>query len=376
MTLFAAGLSYLTAPVELREQLAVSPSHLIRRACKLKSAGELDEIVLLSTCSRVEIYGTRPQVPAHVDSLFQLLCEEPCEFQNHVYVHEGLEALHHLFCVAAGLDSMVLGESEITGQVKHAYGAAQAEGLTGSILNRVFQKAFQTVKEIRTRTGVGRGAASVGSVAVELAQRIFRHDLSKQSVMIIGAGKMGEACMRHLAKKGAQSIMVSNRSFYHAVDLANEFSGRAVRFEDCLTAMADADIVITSTACPKTLLYRRDVERLMNMRRNRPLFLIDISVPRNIEAAVQRLDNVYLYNIDDLEAIVRKSVFAREQELPVCHQIINARAVALMAKLDLKRERLYEAGLQPQPEDVSRSAAHLRTPPMVLQGRIPLLQID
>src|SRR5882724_11577034 len=323
MTLFVAGLSYQTAPVELREQLAVNPSHLIRRAHQLKLSGELDEIVLLSTCSRVEIYGTTPQVPAHVDSLFQLLCEEPCEFHNHVYVHEGLEALRHLFHVAAGLDSMVLGESEITGQVKHAYDAAHAAGLTG--------------------------AMSIGGAAVELTERIFRHDLSKQSVMIIGAGQMGEACLRHLAKKGARSMVVSNRSFDRAVDLANEFGGRAVRFEDCLPAMADADIVVASTGCPKTLLYRADIELAMQTRRNRPLILIDISVPRNVAPDVQQLDNVYLYNIDDLNAIVCENIRHREQELASCNQLIEARAATLMEKLDFRNVQRHERGLEFQP---------------------------
>ena len=207
---------------------------------------------------------------------------------------------------------MVVGETEITGQVKKAYDIAHAARLTGGVLNRVFQKAFQAAKEIRTRTSIGRGATSVGSVAVELAEKIFRHDLSKQTVIIIGAGPMGEACVRHLAKKGAQSILVSNRSFDHAAALASEFGGKAVRFEDCLAAMAHADIVVASTGCPKTLLHRTDIEKLMDARRNRPLFLIDISVPRNIEADIQRLDNVYLYNIDDPEAIVvRKRAITR-----------------------------------------------------------------
>jgi len=341
MTLFAAGLNYKTAPVELREQLAVKPTALVSCAHRLKRRGELSEVVLLSTCSRMEIYGTTPRVEAHVDSLYQLLCTEPREFHNHVYVHEDLEALRHLFHVAAGLDSMVLGESEITGQVKYAYDAAHTAGLTGATLNRVFQKAFQTVKEIRTRTGIGRGATSIGGVAVDLAERIFRHNLSKQSVMIIGAGQMGEACLRHLAKKGARSIVVSNRSFDRAVNLATEFGGRAVRFEECLTAMADADIVVAATGCPKTLLHRGDVEKLMDTR-HRPLFLIDISVPRNIEAAVQRLENVYLYNIDDLEAIVRENVRSREQELELCHQIIDTRTLALMEKLNIEKERLRD----------------------------------
>jgi glutamyl-tRNA reductase len=357
MTFFVAGVSYKTAPVELREQFAVKPSKLVCHACRVKICGDLDEIVLLSTCNRVEIYGTTPRVTGRIDSLFRLLSAEACDFRSRVYVHEDIEAVRHLFRVAGGLDSMVLGETEITGQVKNAYDVARTARLTGGVLNRVFQKTFQAVKEIRTRTGIGRGATSVGSVAVELAEKIFRHDLSKQTVIIIGAGQMGEACVRHLAKRGAQSILVSNRSFDRAVDLANQFGGRAVRFEACLAAMADADIVVASTGCPKTLLHRADVEQLMAARRNRPLFLIDISVPRNIDATVQQLDNVYLYNIDDLEAIVRENVRSRAQDLALCQQIIDTRAGVLMDKLDLKKERLYDVGLQSQPGWVSRGAA-------------------
>ena len=359
MTFFVAGVNYKATPVELRERLAVKPSQLVCQACRLKICGDLNEIVLLSTCNRVEIYGTTPRVTGRIDALFRLLGSEPCDVRSHVYVHEDVEAVRHLFRVAGGLDSMVLGETEITGQVKNAYDNAQAAHLTGSVLNRVFQKAFQAVKEIRTRTSIGRGATSVGSVAVELAEKIFRHDLSKQTVIIIGAGQMGEACVRHLAKKGASSILVSNRSFDRAVELASEFNGQAVRFEECLTAMADADIVVASTGCPKTLLHRAEVEQLMAARRNRPLFLIDISVPRNIDADVQRLDNVYLYNIDDLDAIVRDNVRCREQELAVCHQIIDTRAAALMKKLNLEKERLYDLGVQSQPGWVSNGAAVL-----------------
>ncbi len=359
MTLFAAGLSYRTAPVELREQLAVKPSKLICQACRLKLCGDLDEVVLLSTCNRVEIYGTTPRVTGRIDSLFRLLSNNPRDFRSHVYVHEDAAALRHLFRVAGGLDSMVLGETEITGQVKNAYDTARSARLTGGVLNRVFQKAFQAAKEIRSHTSIGRGATSVGSVAVELAEKIFRHDLSRQTVIIIGAGQMGEACIRHLAKKGAQSILVSNRSFDRAVELAGEFGGKALRFEECLTAMADADIVVTSTGCPKTLLHRTDVERLMRARRNRPLFLIDISVPRNIDPDVQRLDNVYLYNIDDLETIVRENVRSRAQDSALCEQIIDTRVAALMSKLNLEKERLYDVGLQSQPGWVSHGTAVL-----------------
>jgi len=359
MKLFVAGLSYKTAPVEVREQLAVKPSQLVCHACRLKLCGDLHEVVLLSTCNRVEIYGTTPRITSRIDGLFQLLTTGSTDVRPHVYVHEDAAAARHLFQVASGLESMVIGETEITGQVKTAYDTARAARLTGPVLNRLFQKTFQTVKDIRSQTGIGRGATSVGSVAVELAEQIFRHDLSQQTIIIIGAGPMGEACVRHLAKKGAKSILVSNRSFDRAEALAGEFGGRAVHFDKLLDAMREADIVVASTGCPKTLLHRADVEAMLRARRNRPLFLIDISVPRNIDADVQRLPNVYLYNIDDLEAIVQSNVRLREQELAVCHEIIDRRVGQLLAKLDLDKERLYDLGLQSQPGWVSGGAAVL-----------------
>jgi glutamyl-tRNA reductase len=276
-----------------------------------------------------------------------------CDLGSHTYVYEDIDAMRHLFRVAAGLDSMVFGETEITGQVKKAYEIAHGAQLTKSILNRVFQNTFQAVKEIRTRTGIGHGATSVGSVAAELAARIFTHDPSKQSVMIVGAGQMGEACVRHLAKKGARSILVSNRSFGRAVQLAGEFGGQAVRFEDSLTAMAGADIVVASTAGTKPWLHRADLESVMVARRNRPLFLIDISVPRNIDPAVQHVDSVYLYNIDDINAIVSQNELNRKQELALCNRIIDDRATALMERLNFRKEP-NERGRQLQSSWVSR----------------------
>jgi len=238
-----------------------------------------------------------------------------------------------LFSVASGLDSMVLGETEITGQVKQAYQSAQAAGLTGKVLNRLFQKALQTGKEVRTHTNVGRGATSVGSVAVELAEKIFSGGLAEQRVMIIGAGKMGEACLRHLAKRGAKSVLVSNRSYDRAQTLAAEFAGRAVRFDDCIATMAEADIVVSSTGCPQTILHRADLEAVMSRRAGRPLVLIDIAVPRDIDPGVQSVPNVYLYNIDDLEAIVRENVRTRSQELDHCRSIIGVETAAVMARI-------------------------------------------
>ena len=338
MKLFVAGMSYRTAPVEIREKFAVAPSQLVPQICRLKVESELDEAVLLSTCNRVEIYGVTRHESGSSDLLLKALGHSELDFRMQGYVRENDEAVRHLFRVASGLDSMVLGETEVIGQVKTAYEAARAAHLTGPVLNRVFQKAFQTAKEIRSQTSIGRGATSVGSVAVELAERIFNHDLSQQKVIIIGAGQLGQTCVRHLAKKGARSILVSNRSFERAIELAKEFGGEAVRFEECLEAMTQADIVVATAACPNTLLRRADVENLMRGRKNRPLFLIDIAVPRNIDADVESLEGVYLYNIDNLQTLVSENLRSRQQDMAECEQIVHARASALVAKLDLEIE--------------------------------------
>jgi glutamyl-tRNA reductase len=334
-SLFVAGMSYKTAPVEVREQVAVNGSDAGCLGCRLRIGGNLSEVVVLSTCNRVEIYGVTPKVNGNVHGLFSRLSDSKTDFVPHLYVKEGVDAAEHLFAVTSGLDSMVIGETEITGQVKQAYLAAQQAQLTGRMTNRLFQTALQTAKEIRTQTQIGRGATSVGSVAVELAERIFDDGLSQKTVMIIGAGKMGEACVRHLAKKGSRSVLVANRSFERAVSLAAEFgqAGRGIRFEDCLEAMTEADIVVSSTSSSQTILSRADIVKVMAARQQRPLFLIDIAVPRDIEADVQQVPNVYLYNVDHLESIVRENVRLREQELARCQGIIAERAAALVAKL-------------------------------------------
>jgi glutamyl-tRNA reductase len=349
MNLFVAGLSYKTAPVELREKLAVHPSRLRCFGCLLKLASNLFEVVLLSTCNRVEIYGVAPCINGTVHRLFQVLTYGDVDFTPHLYIKQGAAAVEHLFSVASGLDSMVLGETEITGQVKQAYQAAYDAKLTGRITNRLFQSAFQVAKEIRTQTAIGRGATSVGSVAVELAERIFDQNLSAKTVMIIGAGKMGEACVRHLAKKGARSVLVSNRSFERAQNLAKEFGGRAVRFDECLNGMIEADIVVSSTGSPQTILNRNDLASVMPARGNRPLFLIDIAVPRDIDADVQQLENVYLYNVDHLETIVRENVRNREQELAKCESIVGERAAGLIAKLAPRPEINLIPEIKPRP---------------------------
>src|SRR6266480_8021775 len=226
MKLFVAGVSHKTAPVEVREQLAVTPSHLVDAAEVLKLFGYLDEVVLLSTCNRVEIYGTTRQSIDSIKSALQLLSSEPGDLDPYIYVHKDAEAARHLFSVAAGLDSMVFGETEITGQIKNAYETAREAGLTGPILNRLFQRAFQATKEIRTHTAIGRGTVSIKSAAVELIGNNLGEDLARRSIMVIGAGQMAESCLRLLVKKGARSILVANRSFDRAIDLAIQYGGQ------------------------------------------------------------------------------------------------------------------------------------------------------
>ena len=334
MKLFVTGLSYKTAPVEVRERLAVRPALLPCYGCRLKLNAGLEEVVLVSTCNRVEVYGTTSAwVRGKVLKIFKQLCPD-LDVTSYVYVKEGAAAIEHLFAVASGLDSMVIGETEITGQIKNAYQAAQQVGLTGRVLNRWFQTALQVAKEVRTRTGIGRGATSVGSVAVELAEKVFSGDLSDKTVMILGAGKMGEACVRHLAKGGTRSVLVANRSLERARALAAEFNGCALPFEERLAAMTEADIVVSSTGSPTTVLHKHEIAGILSARAGRPLVLIDIAVPRDITADVEELPDVYLYNIDHLEAIVRENSRLREQELSRCHEIISRRAAALLARLN------------------------------------------
>src|SRR6266478_5491918 len=353
MKLFAAGISHKTAPIELRERLAVKQSEIADLAFVLKCFGHLAEIVLLSTCNRVEIYGTTRHATGHIKALLQLFCSEPHDLDPHIYLYEGAAAVRHLLRVSAGLDSMVLGETEITGQIKNAYEIARNAGLTGCVLNRLFQRAFQATKEIRTRTGIGRGTVSIKSTAVEL---IGKTDLSRQSIMVLGAGEMAENCVRLLLKKGAQSIFISNRSFDRALDVATRCGGEAVCFGYCLFEMRDVDVVIAATSSAETLLGRDDVENLMKARRNRPLLLIDLSVPRNIDPAVTGLDHVSLYNIDDLEAVAREGIRNRQRELAACHRIIEAHIRSLIERFHAENEQRHETSF---PHEFSTAAGLL-----------------
>ncbi|HWD18914.1 MAG TPA: glutamyl-tRNA reductase [Verrucomicrobiae bacterium] len=330
---FVVGLSFKTAPIALRERLAVPPAQLADVGRQLKLRGRLAEAVLVSTCNRVELYGATDS-PEGLEELLASLAPGEADIPTHAYHRTGAAAARHLFAVASGLESLALGETEITGQIKQAYESAVQAGLTGCVTHRLFQKAFQTVKAIRSQTHIGRGATSVGSVAVQLAEKIFGASFENKTVMIIGAGKMGEACVKHLAKKGAANLIVANRSLDHAQALAHEVGGRAVNYmDDGLTAMRESDIVISSTGCPTTILDREDVAAVMRYRPHRPLVLIDIAAPRDIAEDAQKVENVFLWNIDDLEVIARENLRLRQAELETCQTLIDQHATELMAKL-------------------------------------------
>ena len=332
--LVVLGLSHHSSPVALRERFAFAETRVPAALELLRTSGTADEAVILSTCNRVEIYAATSLDPAKAfDSLRQFLvnCHDYREpLTNEIYSLAEPQSLHHLFKVACGLDSMILGETEILGQLKKAYDLALQKGHTGAKLNKAFQRAFNVAKHIRTETNIQRGSISVGSVAVELAEKIFS-SLQNRDVLVIGAGDTSEKTARALLSRGARSVIVSNRSHEKAVALAAELGGCAVGFDEWEKEFGKIDIVISSTSAPHYILNRAKLEPLMKLRRNRPLLLIDIAVPRDIEPEINFLENVYLYNIDDLQAIADDYLKQRKEEIARCEQIIRERAQGLLS---------------------------------------------
>jgi glutamyl-tRNA reductase len=332
MSIVALGLSHHTAPVTVRERFAFAESATSDAMSKLRETGVIEEAVILSTCNRVELYAASSAEPrAALTELRRFL------LAHHNYTEPLGSALYelgephsveHLFKVAAGLDSMVLGETEVLGQLKQAYDLALKHQHTGRRLNRAFQAAFNVAKKIRTETNIQRGSVSVASVAVQLAEKIF-DTLKGRTVMVIGAGDTSEKTARALLSRGAHSVIVSNRSHDRAEALAKELGGRAVHFDGWHRELAGIDVIISSTSAPHYVLTRQKLAPLLALRHARPLLLIDIAVPRDIEPEVNFLDDVYLYNVDDLQTIADDYMKLRREELAVCEQIIRAKAQAL-----------------------------------------------
>ena len=333
MPIVVIGLSHHSSPVTVRERFAFAEARVPAALQLIRDSGAAEEAVILSTCNRVEIYAFTPLDSARAFAAlreFLVTCHDYRDpLTDEIYTLSEPQSVQHLFKVACGLDSMVIGETEILGQLKQAYETALQKGHTGGRLNKAFQRAFNVAKHIRTETNIQRGSVSVGSVAVELAEKIFSR-LSERDVMIIGAGDTSEKTARALLSRGARSIIVSNRSHERAVALAGELGGRAVHFEDWAGEFDKIDIIISSTSAPHYVLDRARLEPLMKLRRNRPLLLIDIAVPRDIEPEVNFMENVYLYNIDDLQTIANDYLQQRKEEMARCEQIIREKAQALL----------------------------------------------
>ncbi|MFH1480537.1 MAG: glutamyl-tRNA reductase [Pseudomonadota bacterium] len=324
------GMNHETAPVELRECLAKDPGNTTMALAAMRELPSIKEGLFFSTCNRVEVlYTTTEPEEANrsILSIMARLGNLPVDhFSSSIYTHEDSEAVKHVFRVASSLDSMVMGEPQILGQIKEAYREATLEKTSGVILNRLMHKAFHVAKRVRTETGISDSAVSISYAAVDLAKKIF-HELNGKKVLLIGAGEMAELAARHLLIQGVSSITVANRTFQRAVQVAESFNGNPVSFEEIESQLFEVDIVIASTASSQYIIRYDHVKNSLRKRRNRPIFFIDISVPRNVEPKVNDLNNVYLYDIDDLKGIIDINMAQRRQEAVKAERIVEEEVI-------------------------------------------------
>lgn len=381
MSIILIGISHKTAPIELRERLAFAEDRLGAALAQLVDREAIEEGLILSTCNRVEILASASQTPEHsVAHLFDFLARHHhCAVETlrrHAYHHIDQDAIRHVFRVTSSLDSMVVGEPQITGQMKEAYQRAQQAQTVGRHLHRLMNRAFAVAKRVRNETGIGSSAVSISFVAVELARKVFER-LDGASVLLLGAGEMAELAARHLSGYGASRLLIANRTPENAERLAAELKGEAVAFADFERRMSEADIVICSTGAPNYLIRPEAVRSAIAARRNRPILLIDLSVPRNIDPASASLDNAFVFDVDDLENVVAANRQEREREAFRAEAIITTEAdrfaaalaegdptqvigafrreVALMVQVELERSRRKLGPLSPEQERTIRT---------------------
>lgn len=326
MHLIVVGLSHKTAPVEIREKLAVPESRLGEAVCRLCSYPGVKEGILLSTCNRVEVYSVVEDIEAGYARIQEFLADTHLSLSSeqltpHLYWHTGDRAIAHLFRVAASLDSMIIGESQILGQLKDAFEVALSHKTTGVIMNKVVKKAISVAKRVRTETKISEMAVSVSYAAVELAKKIFSN-LEDKTVLLIGAGEMAKLAARHFIAQGVRHVRITTRTPQHAIDLAAKFGGTPVPFDQFKDDMVSADVVLVSTGAAQYLVGDNDVQRAVQKRMNRPMFFIDISVPRNIDPAVRHVDNAFLFDIDDLKHRVEQNRAERLQEAEKAERMV------------------------------------------------------
>ncbi len=325
MNIILIGLNHRTAPVEMREQFALSEEKIGEALCALKKNPLIQEALILSTCNRVEIYAVVTHTEEGCDRLkdffLNLSDKTSPAMASALYIYSSRDCLRHLFRVASSLNSMIIGEPQILGQLKDAFDLALSHKSTGVLLNKVFKKAISVAKRVRTETKIAENAVSISYAAVELAKKIFGK-LHHKSVMLVGAGEMAELAARHFISNGVQSFFIANRSYEKALALASEYNGIPVKFEDFVVEMSQSDIVLCSTGAAHYLIGPQEVAKVIAARQNRPIFFIDISVPRNIDPAINKLDNVFLYDIDDLKLSVEENLRAREAEALKAEEIV------------------------------------------------------
>ncbi|HEX3014852.1 MAG TPA: glutamyl-tRNA reductase [Desulfobacteria bacterium] len=325
MFILAVGLNHKTAPVEVREKISFPENCQGDALNKLISYPSIKGCAIVSTCNRTEVYAVSTDVEAGIVAIKDFLCKhsglEEGQVYQYLYVHTLYEAVRHLYRVSSGLDSMVLGETQILGQVADAYRIASEHGVTNKVINTLFQNAIRVGKRVRTETGIDRQAVSISYAAVELAKQIF-DSLENRAILVLGAGEMAELTAKHLVANGVNRVMVANRSFDRAEALAQQFNGRAIPFEDKFNVMCEADIVVTATGAREFIINPEQINETLTNCPGKTMFLIDISVPRNINPAIKKIDGVELYDIDDLQGVVDRNLAERQQAAVECEKII------------------------------------------------------
>ena len=355
MPLILVGINHRTAPVDVRERLDVADSRLADTTASLGALDGVDGAAILSTCNRVEaIVSTRNEdvIASVVEWLAARASTARTELEKHLYILRHGDVVKHLFRVASGLDSMIVGEPQIAGQVKEAFATAHDLGKLDSLLTQLFEQTMRVAKKIRTDTGIGENAVSVPYAAVELAKKIFG-DLRGLHVLLLGAGDMGELTAEHLHQQNVKQVFVANRSYERAVELADRFEGAAVQFDRVDEQLASADIVIASTAAPHYVLEPRHVERALDGRKNRNLFLIDLSVPRNINPAIAQVEGAYLYNVDDLQQVADSNHQLRQQKAREAEQIV-------LREVEVFRHRLVSQDAVPTILELQQRLENIR----------------
>jgi glutamyl-tRNA reductase len=357
MKIVLLGVNHKTAPIELRERLAISPANLAEATRSLREVAGVQEALILSTCNRVELVTCQD---ADSPRAFELIGEfienyfhvDPQLVQPHLYEYSDGEAIRHLFRVASSLDSMVIGEPQILGQVKESYLAARSVGAVRNHLDRLLQRTFTVAKRVRSETQIGTSSISIVSVAVELAQKIFG-SLADKSVLLVGAGKMSELAARHLMAQGAGAVFVANRTQHRAETLAQQFNGSDIRFDDLYATAGQADIIITSTGASQPIFRKEHAQFFLQRRRGRPIFFIDIAVPRDVDPEINRLDGIYLYDIDDLQSVASSHLDERGKEVELAEAMIAA-------EVEQYQRRLQALNVVPEIVHLQRSLEEIR----------------